>query len=249
MTTTLKPKRRKIREPFNQDNSNSESNINNLINSNINNSNINSNLNILNKTSFDQKIEKDKKKLEITEEPKYFYLNVQGLIESGSFFEGDSIYCKYDITFGPDWKIESGQKSGQSQHACQGEGADNYFVWNMPFEICLKSTNPTGWPQLVVSCFCPDFFGREVVKAYGTCFFPTTSGSTRRTLSTFSPISSSFLIEALGVFLGEKAEIRNPSKVLSTGEGREIIRTQSEGSINVSFNCQLTNMDAFGYDS
>ena len=36
--------------------------------------------------------------------------------------------------------------------------------------------------------------------------------------------------------------------VLSTGEGREIMRTQSEGSLTIKFNINLTNMKEFGYD-
>lgn len=181
-------------------------------------------------------------------EPRYIYLNVNGIIESASFFTGDTIYCQYEIVSGPDWKIINGDKKGKSQLACQGEGNERIVVWNLPFEVCLQSTNPYGWPQLVISCYNPDFFGRDIVKAYGTVFIPTTPGEHKRKLSTFSTISSSKLIEAIGIFLGEKAELRDPSKVLSTGEGREIIRTKCEGEITVSFNVQLTNMDAFGYN-
>ena len=66
-----------------------------------------------------------------------FIVTIQGMIESAQFFEGDAIYCKYDIMCGSDWKILNGMKSGQSQHACQGEGSSKYFVWNLPFELSL----------------------------------------------------------------------------------------------------------------
>jgi B9 domain-containing protein 1 len=46
----------------------------------------------------------------------------------------------------------------------------------MPFECSLRSTNPYGWPQLVVTCAYPDFLGREVIKGYGVCHIPTTPG-------------------------------------------------------------------------
>ena len=32
------------------------------------------------------------------------------MIESAQFFEGDAIYCKYDIMCGPDWKILNGTR-------------------------------------------------------------------------------------------------------------------------------------------
>ena len=177
-----------------------------------------------------------------------FIINVQGMIELGEFFEGDVINCKYDIEFGQDWELINGFKSNQSQQACKTEGQDNYFVWNMPFEVSLRSTNPSGWPQLVVSCYTPDFFGREVLKAYGVSYFPTTKGSHERTLHMFSVKSSSGLIEAIGVFLGQKAEILNAPEVLSTGEGREVIRAKSEGTIKAKFNVNITNMEYFGYN-
>ena len=177
-----------------------------------------------------------------------FLMNVQGMIELGNFFDGDCINCKYDIEFGQDWELLNGSRSNQSQQACRTEGQENIFVWNMPFEVSLRSTNPTGWPQLVISCYSPDFFGREILKAYGVCYFPTISGSHERTLYMFSPMSSSEIINAVGVFLGQKAEIINAPNVLSTGDGREVIRAQSEGIVQVKFNVHLTNMECFGYN-
>ena len=177
-----------------------------------------------------------------------FLINVQGMIELGNFFEGDCINCKYDIEFGEDWELLNGLKTNQSQQACKTEGQENIFVWNLPFEVSLRSTNPSGWPQLVLSCYCPDFFGREVLKAYGVCFFPTTNGSHERTLYMFSPMSSSEIINALGIFLGQKAEIINAPYVLSTGDGKEVIRAQSEGRVEVKFNVHITNMECFGYN-
>ena len=177
-----------------------------------------------------------------------FILNVQGMIEVGNFFEGDCINCKYDIEFGQDWELLNGSKSSQSQTAIRTEGEIKYYVWNMPFEVNLRSTNPSGWPQLVISCFCPDFFGRELLKAYGVCYFPTLNGSHKRTLYMFSPSGSSDIINMLVVFLGQKAEIINAPTVLSTGEGREVIRVNSEGTIEVKFNVHITNMECFGYN-
>ena len=177
-----------------------------------------------------------------------FILNVQGMIELGEFFDGDIINCKYDIEFGQDWELLNGLKTNQSQQACRTEGKDNFFIWNMPFEVCLRSTNPSGWPQLVVSCYGPDWFGREVLKAYGVCYFPTTKGSHERTLHMFSIKSSSGFIEAIGIFLGQKAEILNAPNILSTGEGREVIRAQSEGIVKAKFNINITNMEYFGYN-
>lgn len=178
-------------------------------------------------------------------------LNIQGVVNDADYSEDNTIFFKYDIVFGDEWKKLSGQSSGQSQYACLGKGCPSYFVWNMPFDIRLCCENPENleaWPQLVISCFNPDLFGREILKAYGTCFIPTTAGSHERSLSMFSPISSYSLIDVLSFLYGEKAELINAPKVLASGEGREILRCKSEGSLKVKFDIQCQNMEKFGFD-
>ena len=185
----------------------------------------------------------------ISEPPKTgIFLDIQGVIKEGTFPEGDQIFCKYDIIYGNEWKLISGQKSGQSQHACLGEGSTCYFVWNMPFQIKLNCENPLNWPQLVISCYYPDFLGREILKAYGTCYIPTTNGTHERILSMFCPISSYSFTNILEILFGKKAELINAPKILAQGDGREILRTKSEGKIKIKFNIHLENLEENGFD-
>ena len=179
---------------------------------------------------------------------KGIFLDIQGVIKEGTFAEHDQIFCKYDIVFDKDWEIVTGQNSGQSQHACLGEGTCGYFVWNMPFQIRLYSDNPNNWPQLVISCYYPDFLGREKLKAYGTCYIPTMSGRHERNLSMFCPISSEGFTNFFEIIFGEKPELINAPKILALGDGREILRTKTEGSIKVNFNINLENLEENGYE-
>jgi hypothetical protein len=179
---------------------------------------------------------------------KGIFLDIQGVIKEGTFHEGDQIFCKYDVVYGKEWKVISGQSSGQSQHACLGEGANCYFVWNMPFQIRLNCEQLSNWPQLVISCYYPDFMGREILKAYGTCYIPTTNGAHERTLTMFCPISSYSFTGIIEMLFGEKAELINAPKIMALGDGREILRTQSEGSIKIKFNIHLENMEESGFD-
>ena len=179
---------------------------------------------------------------------KGIFLDIQGVIKEGTFPEDDQIFCKYDVVFDKEWEIVTGQNSGQSQHACLGEGTAGYFVWNMPFQIRLYSDDPKNWPQLVISCYYPDFLGREVLKAYGTCYIPTMNGTHERNLSMFCPISSDEFTKIYEIVYGEKAELINAPKIMALGEGREILRTKSEGKIKIKFNINLENLEENGYD-
>ena len=55
------------------------------------------------------------------------------------------------------------------------------------------------------------------------------------------------ILEFLGILAGQKAEIMFASKVFKTGEGREITRTKTEGSIKIVFYVSTSDTDKFGY--
>ncbi len=216
------------------------------VKSSNNNNNINQNYNINNNINFNSDVNIIQKIVKIPKD--CFTLNIQGVIECAQFFTSDSIFCKYDIVYGPDWKVISGQTSGQSQHACIGGSAYNFFVWNFPFETSFYSNNPIGWPKLVISCFYPDFFGREKIKGYGVIHIPCREGVHFRNLQMFSPISGNIVADLIEFFKGQKAEIVNAPKVLNTGEGREIMKTESIGSLKVKFTIGMDNMKELGYE-
>ena len=117
----------------------------------------------------------------------------------------------------------------------------------MPFEVSYRSKNPHGWPQLVITCVCPDFMGREVLKGYGVVHVPTQPGRHERTVQIFSPITSSVIFKILGMIKGQRAEYINAPQVVASGEGREITRTKSEGTVKVVFQVTNRDMDIFGY--
>jgi B9 domain-containing protein 1 len=50
------------------------------------------------------------------------------------------------------------------------------IVWNFPLEATFKSTNPFGWPQVVVSVYGVDWLGNDVIVGYGSTRLPTKAG-------------------------------------------------------------------------
>jgi B9 domain-containing protein 1 len=69
-----------------------------------------------------------------------------------------------------------------------------------------------------------------------------------RTIQLFSPVTSSVILKVLGMMFGQRAEIINAPKVVASGDGREIIRTKSEGTMKLVFQVSLRDMDKFGYN-
>nr|XP_023509395.1 B9 domain-containing protein 1 isoform X2 [Equus caballus] len=135
--------------------------------------------------------------------PSVFLLMVNGQVESAQFPEYDDLYCKYCFVYGQDWAPTAGLEEGISQITCKSQDVRRALVWNFPIDITFKSTNPYGWPQIVLSVYGPDVFGNDVIRGYGVAHVPLSPGSTsvcenicfrhKRTIPMFVPESTSKL--------------------------------------------------------
>ncbi|KAM7067020.1 B9 domain-containing protein 1 isoform 3-T3 [Molossus nigricans] len=170
--------------------------------------------------------------------PSVFLLMVNGQVESAQFPEYDDLYCKYCFVYGHDWaptavsrtrvflttfmtwEFLKGLEEGISQITSKSQDVRQALVWNFPIDVTFKSTNPFGWPQIVLSVYGPDVFGNDVVRGYGAVHVPLSPGRHRRTIPMFVPESTSKLQKFTSWFMGRRPEYTDP-KVVAQGEGRE----------------------------
>ncbi|XP_039256641.1 B9 domain-containing protein 1-like [Styela clava] len=179
--------------------------------------------------------------------PAVFMLMSTGQIESAVFPDFEELYCKFSFIHGQDWAVTAGLEEGISQITRKSRDERQLFVWNFPLDITYKSTNPFGWPQLVVSCYGPDAFGQDVVRGYGATHVPIAPGKHSRIIPMFVPESSSKLQKFTSWFLGRRPEFVDP-KVVAQGEGRDVTRVRTQGHIKVTFNVVTRDMKKMGYD-
>ncbi|XP_044939606.1 B9 domain-containing protein 1 isoform X2 [Mustela putorius furo] len=125
--------------------------------------------------------------------PSVFLLMVNGQVESAQFPEYDDLYCKYCFVYGQDWAPTAGLEEGISQITSKSQDVRRVLVWNFPIDVTFKSTNPYGWPQIVLSVYGPDVFGNDVVRGYGAVHVPFSPGRHKRTIPMFVPESTSKL--------------------------------------------------------
>nr|XP_035929389.1 B9 domain-containing protein 1 isoform X2 [Halichoerus grypus] len=125
--------------------------------------------------------------------PSVFLLMVNGQVESAQFPEYDDLYCKYCFVYGQDWAPTAGLEEGISQITSKSQDVRRALVWNFPIDVTFKSTNPYGWPQIVLSVYGPDVFGNDVVRGYGAVHVPFSPGRHKRTVPMFVPESTSKL--------------------------------------------------------
>ncbi|CAH8583613.1 unnamed protein product [Schistosoma turkestanicum] len=157
----------------------------------------------------------------------YFLLSVTGQIEKADFPFHDYIWCKYCFATGPDWTKLAGLDEGMTQTSIKGVGCNNQNNFNFPIDISWKSTNPFGWPQIVIHAYGVDVFGKDVLRGYGAAYIPMKIGSHRKQVSMFVPQSSSQLMKLNAWLTGKRPEFLNP-KVIASGEGRGVTKVQTQ---------------------
>ncbi|XP_024420567.1 B9 domain-containing protein 1 isoform X1 [Desmodus rotundus] len=180
--------------------------------------------------------------------PSVFLLMVNGQVESAQFPEHDDLYCKYCFVYGHDWAPTAGLEEGISQITSKSHDVRHALVWNFPIDVTFKSTNPFGWPQIVLSVYGPDVFGNDVVRGYGAVHVPFSPGRHKRTIPMFVPESTSILQKFTSWFMGRRPEYTDP-KVVAQGEGREVTRVRSQGFVTLLFNVVTKDMRKLGYDT
>ena len=108
--------------------------------------------------------------------------------------------------------------------------------------MTYRGYNITGWPSLILTFTSRDFLGRDVICGYGVTNVPTQPGSHSRYVHVFTPVSSSYLSDFLGMLAGKPAEYISPGELLYKTEGREVTRVVSTGTVKVQFNVTMKNM-------
>ena len=180
----------------------------------------------------------------------FFRLFISGSIEYGNFVGEEPIKVNYEFVSGEKWAKEDGIIKGSTQYSCKGEGIYNYYSYGLNFEISYRSTDPFGWPQLVLNCFTVDSKGNQIVKGYGCVHVPTSTGRHKRKVHIFRPTENSNLF---GKFFGynssnsdDKNDDKTDPKVISSGQEREISRANCERFVNVVFQVVFRDVDKFG---
>ena len=146
---------------------------------------------------------------------------------------------------GPDWRIKQGVDSGLSQIGYKPHGSGD-IVLNFPIDVTFKSTNPFGWPRLVLSVYGVDGLGRDVVRGYGSIHLPARAGSYERWVPLFAPQSSTLMQQFIAWLAGTPPEFFD-SKFVSQNEGREVTRVRSAGKVKVKLNIVTHGMASHGY--
>ncbi|XP_015590856.1 B9 domain-containing protein 1 isoform X2 [Cephus cinctus] len=177
-----------------------------------------------------------------------FYVAVTGAIEYAEFYDIDNVYCKHGYHFGPEWSLVTGIEEGLTQMCKKGGVTRERAVWNFPLSVTFKSSSPHGWPQLILSIYGLDFFGHDVIRGYGVCHLPLSTGRHKKTISIYVPESSSVMQQFSAWLTGRRPELIDPT-ILATGNGRELTRMKVQGTVTATFNVITKDFFKLGYEN
>lgn len=143
-----------------------------------------------------------------------FLVQCTGQIVGGDFGPVDYLYCRYSFHIGDDWNIASGLDTGLSQTSCKNLAySDEQIIWNFPIDVSFNTTNVYGWPRIALSVYGIDYFGRDVIRGYGSALVPISAGQHQIEIDMFVPLATSFINDLISWIMGNPPEVscHNPS--------------------------------------
>lgn len=219
---------------------------------------------------------------------KGFQVLVHGVLEGAECVEVGAMFARTQLFFGSDWSfLES--SGGYGEEADEEEENDlvvptysnnaevvtqlsdcckgpiPYFSFTAPFEFALTSTNPFGWPQLVITFHAVQGAGGNVdrdgnendkellgsgesIIGYGRCYVPMKSGYFTKDVPMMQLENATSQQAIAGLLTGVKPVLRDLS-YLCTGDDQVMLRARPlEGYARLNFSVMVNGMESSGFE-
>ena len=167
-------------------------------------------------------------------------LTIQGTIQTCYTNRTDDLYCKYGFSYRGNWAPLQGHRAGITQTS--HKNGEEPAIFNSPFCASFKSSDPFGWPQIIITIYGNNVFGNDMVVGYGCTHIPTQTGKYTIQIPLFVPESPSFAAKIVQFFSGLTPEFIDPFQAAS-GERRGDLRTNSNGYVSLEVNVLINDME------
>ena len=102
-------------------------------------------------------------------------LHLIGEIKTATGFDGDRLYCKYNVKSGKNWVLLSGSQYGETYEEIKDETED-MAQWDHPFDLHYRAQAVRGWPKFSIEVWGADKEGRYSIAGYGVGVIPFQAG-------------------------------------------------------------------------
>jgi B9 domain-containing protein 1 len=181
-------------------------------------------------------------------------VHVNGTIQAAILSEGDNVFVRAHFVYGSDWTLIAGAEQILSQVA--KHSSPDGAVFNMPIDVCFRTTNLHGWPRVVISIYGENGLQSmlqsrpvPIPMGHGSVLIPTIPGAHKRVLQLYRPMASkqgplAFLLKLLRPLTGEYPDYFD-SRFVGQGDSRMVTRVESTGELLIEFNIATTGVCVF----
>lgn len=211
-----------------------------------------------------------------------FQLIVHGVVNGAECMETGQLFIRTHLFFGADWSFidfSSGETQFPSdvvyptynnnaeivtQFSDRALSPIPYFSFSAPFEFALQSTNPYGWPQLVVTLHSieskkstvSENQGRggvqgvgDSVIGYGRCFVPMDNGFHKVRTRIMQLEHSTNKHKLISLLTREKPVLRDLS-YLCRGDDRVVLSAKPLAAhVDLTFSVVVNGLESCGFNS
>jgi len=165
-----------------------------------------------------------------------------GQLSGADGFELPSLFCKWRLEAGSNFRLLEGVTAGQTQCDTPNEG--EAAVWAHPLDVHYAIRGIDGWPRMLIEVYGVDIYGRTELAGYGQCTIPTIVGSHTITVSTWRPYGT--LREQISTFfLGGTPRLKHTEIVTSPAD-RFRLHTQPSGEVQLQLGVLCKDFSRYG---
>eukprot|EP01079_Euglenida_sp_SAG-EU17-18_P000571 gene571-2470_t len=175
----------------------------------------------------------------------HFFVTMQGTIDNATLETQGLCYLRFRLLKGQDWRVVqlSDEVVGAGPVRCGVLQQPQRYAYNFPICASFASTNPHGWPKLVVGVHQQGAGGDKGDPAVGSgwCHLPMSSGRHQIEMPLFVPELAPGRQSVLGKMQGHQPQFRDLSWIAQP-LGREVTRVKPvNGTVRLTINVTVSN--------
>ncbi|XP_057375462.1 B9 domain-containing protein 2-like [Daphnia carinata] len=171
-------------------------------------------------------------------------LHLIGQIIGGTEFSDKSIFCRWQLSSGNNWRVLEGATEGQTQLDTPQIGS--LTNWNHPLDVHWATRGLQGWPQIHLQIYHLDGYSRTNLIGYASASIPTRPGIHYVDAPAWRPLGT-FTEELMRHFIGGGIELTDADRI-QNGADRSRLKTEAAGKVHLEIGLIFRDFKKFGIE-
>ncbi|XP_031616405.1 B9 domain-containing protein 2 isoform X1 [Contarinia nasturtii] len=173
-------------------------------------------------------------------------LHLIGQILSACDFEEPTLFCKWSIQYGSNWKHIEGYLEGQTA-TCTNKFENTYCAFAHPIDVHLACRGIQGWPKIHIEIYTVNALNQCWPVGFGFAYIPSAPGLHSFDISTWKVTTKTYF-DSLKTRFNTGGSTISKSDLVYSGVERYKLSTISAGKVTVELMIIAKNFSTFGVD-